>query len=865
MAIGASDEDDYQQRIDPALRSYHFPTSLRTPPQTPIATSKLPAGHNPQQESRFSASGEDGGGHPSTTNNQSYNQKEPTHMAHDDFRYAIHPFKNTPPTQAKLKRSTSSSSASSSPASSYGSQLPNFLSTSYSTASIPEFLSAHRLRPGHSPSLQDLNSSLNNYHPIPISYLQNPNKSPASISTGKQTGTTSTSQGSTREKSLNSYHNNSIKDRLDFGEQWLINQHHPSEEDAKPIDKISAELDYSFKRLINLDVFRQLLEDPTSRHAFRQAIILGLSSSSSPSSPSSSAASSGPLNPALAKLDLWTDCRGISQILSLLKLGVNGLSDIYLKDPDSRNGLNEILSDSVSSNGGATTRLSNSINRLQVLSNEDQENDDTVTVDYDEFDDEEEETHEQDRRPSYGGLKAIENRLLISLYRHEFPLFLKKTLVSNVIVKLGKFNLNENDRDGLGDCFCLTNPRLRDHPIVLVSEGFTKVTGYERHSIVGKNCRFLQGPGTSPESVQRIRDGLNSGEGCTELLLNYRKDGTPFYCLLCIIPFRDVTGALIYFIGGQINVTGMLSSKKGLSFLMTNDDLHARGAKAQELSRGRGRNAGRSTDDLPSQVGLDQHSFSPNMQQYAIRGGHSAPSTSEKTSSSRDVSGAMSGNKPIAEHHAAGSIILDSFDPNFGKEQSIRRTKPFGFLRRLAGVNSREISSDLSSPHPSTSSSSSKNSSQKLLGAETLFHDPKPLTDHIKQFETTYSHLIVFQQDSRRVIFATKEVIQLFGLTSSNSKEIYKSKLIQTDFVDLIWSMTPLNKESVTNLRAHLKKTIKACLPISVDCQVKSVERGFFLSMTKDDEISKLRSTKIHLTPLIDKDGQGVAYVCLFG
>jgi hypothetical protein len=26
---------------------------------------------------------------------------------------------------------------------------------------------------------------------------------------------------------------------------------------------------------------------------------------------------------------------------------------------------------------------------------------------------------------------------------------------------------------------------------------------------------------------------------------SYRKDGTPFYCLLCIIPFRDVTGALI--------------------------------------------------------------------------------------------------------------------------------------------------------------------------------------------------------------------------------------------------------------------------------------------------------------------------------
>lgn len=64
---------------------------------------------------------------------------------------------------------------------------------------------------------------------------------------------------------------------------------------------------------------------------------------------------------------------------------------------------------------------------------------------------------------------------------------------------------------------------IKDHPIVLASEGFTAVTGYTRSQIIGRNCRFLQGPGTAPESIQRIRDGLNSGEGCNELLLNYRK------------------------------------------------------------------------------------------------------------------------------------------------------------------------------------------------------------------------------------------------------------------------------------------------------------------------------------------------------
>lgn len=68
---------------------------------------------------------------------------------------------------------------------------------------------------------------------------------------------------------------------------------------------------------------------------------------------------------------------------------------------------------------------------------------------------------------------------------------------------------------------------------------------------MGRNCRFLQGPGTSPHSVQRIRDGLNSGEGCTELLLNYRRDGTPFYCLLSIIPLRDAVSRLLIAIGSE--------------------------------------------------------------------------------------------------------------------------------------------------------------------------------------------------------------------------------------------------------------------------------------------------------------------------
>ncbi|KAF8149272.1 hypothetical protein K438DRAFT_1554468, partial [Mycena galopus ATCC 62051] len=107
----------------------------------------------------------------------------------------------------------------------------------------------------------------------------------------------------------------------------------------------------------------------------------------------------------------------------------------------------------------------------------------------------------------------------------------------------------------LGDTFILTNPRLPDHPIVLVSDGFADVTGYPKAQVIGRNCRFLQGPGTAPESVQRIRDGLNSGKGKLNALNTSMTELIYwFLLLLCIIPVYDPSGAIVYFIGGQTNV-----------------------------------------------------------------------------------------------------------------------------------------------------------------------------------------------------------------------------------------------------------------------------------------------------------------------
>ena len=48
---------------------------------------------------------------------------------------------------------------------------------------------------------------------------------------------------------------------------------------------------------------------------------------------------------------------------------------------------------------------------------------------------------------------------------------------------------------------------------------------YSREEVLGLNCRFMQGPGTSRSAVARLRKALGQQQKCTVQLLNYRKDG----------------------------------------------------------------------------------------------------------------------------------------------------------------------------------------------------------------------------------------------------------------------------------------------------------------------------------------------------
>ena len=122
---------------------------------------------------------------------------------------------------------------------------------------------------------------------------------------------------------------------------------------------------------------------------------------------------------------------------------------------------------------------------------------------------------------------------------------------------------------------CLTDPKQNDNPIVYANRAFRALTGYEEEEIIGRNCRFLQGPQTDEKPLQQLRNAIAEEDVLVVELLNYRKDGTSFWNALHLGPIYDDKGELIYFFGSQWDVSDVRAARS--------EERHAK-AMARELS-----------------------------------------------------------------------------------------------------------------------------------------------------------------------------------------------------------------------------------------------------------------------------------------
>ncbi|KAL4278448.1 hypothetical protein GQ457_03G012140 [Hibiscus cannabinus] len=113
--------------------------------------------------------------------------------------------------------------------------------------------------------------------------------------------------------------------------------------------------------------------------------------------------------------------------------------------------------------------------------------------------------------------------------------------------------------------FVLIDPHLPGLPIVYASDAFLKLTGYDRHEILGLNFAVLNGADTDTSSLQQIKESIQTEQACTVRILSYRKDQSSFWNCLHLSPVRNATGKIAYFVGVQIDEECKNTDRHGLS------------------------------------------------------------------------------------------------------------------------------------------------------------------------------------------------------------------------------------------------------------------------------------------------------------
>jgi PAS domain S-box-containing protein len=108
----------------------------------------------------------------------------------------------------------------------------------------------------------------------------------------------------------------------------------------------------------------------------------------------------------------------------------------------------------------------------------------------------------------------------------------------------------------------LTNPKSQ---IEWVNEGFTRMTGYAPHEVLGKKPgELLQGPLTNPKTVRYMRERLTTGLGFKTEIVNYHKDGHPYWLEIEVQPIHDEQGNILQFMAIQLDIDARKKSEAKL-------------------------------------------------------------------------------------------------------------------------------------------------------------------------------------------------------------------------------------------------------------------------------------------------------------
>ncbi|WP_338740339.1 PAS domain-containing protein [Haloplanus salilacus] len=110
----------------------------------------------------------------------------------------------------------------------------------------------------------------------------------------------------------------------------------------------------------------------------------------------------------------------------------------------------------------------------------------------------------------------------------------------------------------------ISDPEQEDNPVVYANAAFERITGYPTEEVLGRNCRFLQGEDTDPETVATMRRAIENWNPVTVDVRNYRRNGEEFWNEVTIAPLHDDDGEPSHFVGFQRDVTDRKQAEREL-------------------------------------------------------------------------------------------------------------------------------------------------------------------------------------------------------------------------------------------------------------------------------------------------------------
>ncbi|WP_421753574.1 PAS domain S-box protein [Croceimicrobium sp.] len=84
--------------------------------------------------------------------------------------------------------------------------------------------------------------------------------------------------------------------------------------------------------------------------------------------------------------------------------------------------------------------------------------------------------------------------------------------------------------------------------IIYANKAFERTSGYSMEELIGKSPSILYGPETNTTEVQKLRNALRQKKAVETEMINYTKDGSPYYINISVVPVQNDQGKVTHFV-----------------------------------------------------------------------------------------------------------------------------------------------------------------------------------------------------------------------------------------------------------------------------------------------------------------------------